>query len=102
MRICLAIALVACGGSSNHAPDAASDDAAPDVPGNPLDCTPRAGSDPVTVDGPSGPVTLAVTFFVHDPTGALVSMSSSMPSETTVQLAVPSCGMVTVFENDPG
>lgn len=93
----------------------ASSDATPDTPPPPpIDSTPDATVDSlactpttnatgqVTVDGPSGSASLAVTFIVHDPTGAIITRSNPAGPDTTVMLDVPSCGMVTTSAQAPG
>ncbi|HEV7555770.1 MAG TPA: hypothetical protein VGO00_09965, partial [Kofleriaceae bacterium] len=92
----LVIALAGCHHASNDAPDASpSTDVPLDGTGNSLACTPTSATGPVTVDGPSGAASLAVTFIVHDPTGAAISRSEPVGPDTTIALDVPSCGMVT-------
>jgi hypothetical protein len=109
MRIAIAwvALLVGCGDSPSVGPDAGEPDggggmdAGPDAPGDTLACTPTGGSGDVIVDGPSGAATLELVFLAHDAAGAVIDRSAVMGSDASATLAVPSCGMVTIFERDP-
>lgn len=101
--ICLAL-FAACGDDPHTTVDApmhGTDTIPIDTPVNTVTCTPSGSTGQVTVDGPTSDDTaLAVTFVVHDPSGAVVSRSAAMGTDATVMLDVPACGMVSVVKVD--
>jgi hypothetical protein len=73
----------------------------PDGTVDTLACTPAGAPGPVVVDGPSGAANLQVVVLVHDQAGAVIDRSAMLGPDATTTVDVPSCGMVSIFHEDP-